>query len=502
LAILDPDSGALVLRLVYDGPPSAGKTTSVETLAAAFGRPVFSPQRRKGRTLYFDWMDCPGGRFEGLDVHCQVVTVPGQAILAPRRRALLESADAVVFVCDSTSEAVAAARSYVEGLLQILGKLPGPPVGVLVQANKRDLHGAIDAGELRREVGASAAGAAVIESVATTGAGVREAFDLAVRLALDRTREMRRLGTLETGRPEIDGGPALLERLRAVQPGVPRLALEPSGGSAAEEPAAPPTPTPSRRLPAEEAPRLPEPDVPGHWIWPPVAGRVLLHEVDALGLVPPQRLGNDDWGVTVGDLWRLLSAAGAVFDDLEEGRQALIEAARLHASHRPFLSQPRGLVLAEAAPGRWRLWQITKIVPSLRDRLYEAMREGAPESVAAGFAGVARRLLEAVDRFAAASCPLRANLDAVGVSEGAAGEAVYLGPLPAAAMRPAPPVEGDGMAVVRRELSPPLRELAPELRAAVRRRLEGMAGSPGGEPIAELLRGLLEGAGPDAGRFA
>ena len=502
MAILDLETDAVVLRVVYDGPPSAGKTTSVETLAASLGRPLYTPQQRRGRTLYFDWMDWTGGRFEGHDVRCQVVSVPGQAILAPRRRVLLESADAVIFVCDSTAEAVAAARSYVEGLMQVLGRLPGPPVGVLVQANKRDLPGAVDLGQIRRAVGASAAGAAVVETVATAGTGVREAFDLAVRLGLDRARALLEDGTLPVGRPAIDSGPALFDHLRALQGSLPPAAAAERPGPRPEERA--PAPPPVRRAarPPAAPPRLPEPDVPSGWIWPPVSGRIILHEVDALGLVPPRRLGNDDWAVTVGDLWRLRSPAEALFADADAGRHVLIEWARMHAVNLPLLSQPRGLVLAEAGPGSWRLWQVTKIVPSLRERLYEAARGGSPELLAAGVLDAARRLLEAAGRFRLATCRLRVNLDSVGCTD---GETLYGGPLPLPAEgEPAAAGGGGDLALLRAELLPVVADLSLGCQEAVRQalaeRIEPLDEARGVAGILAELLGEPAGVRSTAGR--
>src|SRR5687767_2395674 len=112
MAVIDSTQDALVVRIVYDGPPMAGKTTSLRTLAAKLGSPLQTPAEIDGRTLYFDWLDYTGGLFEGRRIRCQIVSVPGQASLASRRRALLETADAVVFVSDTTRDAVTQGRSY------------------------------------------------------------------------------------------------------------------------------------------------------------------------------------------------------------------------------------------------------------------------------------------------------------------------------------------------------------------------------------------------------
>src|SRR5262245_65764406 len=117
----------------------AGKTTSVTTLGRGLGSAVVSPAEVAGRTVYFDWLDYTGGLFEGRRIRCQIVTVPGQASLASRRRHLLQSADAVVFVGDSAPDAEGSAKSYFDGLRAVLHGVAGPPIGIVMQANKRDV---------------------------------------------------------------------------------------------------------------------------------------------------------------------------------------------------------------------------------------------------------------------------------------------------------------------------------------------------------------------------
>ena len=77
MAILDPRSDAVVIRVVYDGAPMAGKTTSVRALGRGLGGEVASPAEVSGRTLYFDWLDYTGGLFEGRRIRCQIISVPG-----------------------------------------------------------------------------------------------------------------------------------------------------------------------------------------------------------------------------------------------------------------------------------------------------------------------------------------------------------------------------------------------------------------------------------------
>src|SRR5689334_2691549 len=98
---IDATQGVLVVRIVYDGPALSGKTTSLKSLAQGVASRLECPEERDGRTLYFDWMEYVGGLFEGRQISCQIISVPGQRELAHRRALLLDSADAVVCVLDT-----------------------------------------------------------------------------------------------------------------------------------------------------------------------------------------------------------------------------------------------------------------------------------------------------------------------------------------------------------------------------------------------------------------
>src|ERR1700761_5505029 len=149
MAVLDPRSDTVVIRVVYDGAPMAGKSTSVFALGKGLGAQVYTPVEVAGRTLYFDWLDYTGGLFEGRRIRCQILSVPGQATLAPRRRRLLESADAIVFVADSSPSGFVSDRGDLGGLARVLDQIRDAPVGLVVQANKRDLSDAVPLDQIR-----------------------------------------------------------------------------------------------------------------------------------------------------------------------------------------------------------------------------------------------------------------------------------------------------------------------------------------------------------------
>lgn len=84
MARMTPERDAVVVRLVYDGPPRSGKTTRLGALAAGLGRTLVSPEEAQGRTLYFDWLEHVGGRFEGVPIRFQILSVPGLDSLEAR----------------------------------------------------------------------------------------------------------------------------------------------------------------------------------------------------------------------------------------------------------------------------------------------------------------------------------------------------------------------------------------------------------------------------------
>jgi len=405
VASLDRERDAVVVRIVYDGPPTAGKTTSLKALAERLGQgTVHTPQESSGRTLFFDWLEYVGGRFEGRQIRCQIVSVPGQRELAPRRRLLVNTADAVVFVADTSRAGYLESNEHLEDLIERLGTHQ-PPVGVVLQANKRDLPGAVPLSELHGR------NLAVIESVASRGEGIREAFVFAVRLALDRVRELVRLGQLGPVPPE-DPAENLLNQMRALPLNAFARALWPG-----EEVESTPEPAAVAESSAQgKIPRVPTPDLPGGWIWPPVNGRVLLQEAGT-GMGAPTERTEGEWLAESESGWRFHSGADCVFADLDEARGALIRWAQLHAAMAPWLSSQRCIALTECAAGTYRMWQVVRAEPSLWQRLTDVLSSGDRERITASFSEAANLCSRAAQRWAQAPCELPCTLETVGAAD-------------------------------------------------------------------------------------
>ncbi|HEX2672387.1 MAG TPA: hypothetical protein VHM25_16010 [Polyangiaceae bacterium] len=458
MAIIDESRGVLVVRIVYDGPAMSGKTTSLRTLARGVSSRVECPDELGGRTLYFDWVDYVGGLFEGRQIRCQIVSVPGQRALAHRRKLLLESADAVVLVLDTRREEWEFALGWVRDTAPYC-RAQDPPIGLVLQANKRDAPQAVGRDEMRESLNRIAP-LAVVPSTATTGEGIREAFVLAVRLALDRVRALSATGRLAVGRALDDQPRELLDRMRAAEgEGDQQVHLglaEAVAHSLAAERSTDSEPpaieqTANEQESEDERCFVPDPMMPGGMIWPPVDGRALLHEVASLQ-IRPARTGRADWCGS-GSGYRFHSCGPALFDDAPRARNDLIEWARQHAANSALLSAGRAVILADAGRGRFRLWQIVRADDSLRERLAIAVGLPEPKQVANEVASIAMRLALAREAFAQASVDLPCTLWTVSANSPARPTFVGLMPYRANLREP----ELTGSALLDRELSPHLR---------------------------------------------
>lgn len=460
MPFIDEERGVLVLRIVYDGPPFSGKTTSLKTLASRLGIEVVTPAEENGRTLFFDWADYVGGLFEGRRIRCQIVSVPGQADFERRRQALLEAADAVIFVADTREAAL-------EPSLRALGKAiercraQRPPIGVVMQANKRDDASSVPLATLRARL-AEIAPIAINETVATDGDGVRETFVFAVRLALDRVRAMAEAGGPRTGRPDIDAPADLLANLEALEDDAraqrPRAAR---AGTLAHEPIERAAQSIEEALHAAHRFRAelafaPDPTTPGGLIWPPVDGRALLHEVSQLGLTP-RRNEAGEWEASGGG-WRFHSSPHAIHDSGQAARGALIAWARLHASRLKHLSGGRVLVLADAGEDRQRVWQLLRQQPSLLEHVRATVQASSASDAARELSVVASKLALARELFADAQVDLPCSLRTIGCDR--TGQPVYVGLMPDAGHDGCALPEVD--ALFERELAPLMQQLRRE----------------------------------------
>jgi signal recognition particle receptor subunit beta len=381
---IDGRSGEIVIRVVYDGPPEAGKTTNVRQLTNLVSLQRRGASKSPGtggaRTEFFDWVDFSGGYLDGRKVRCQIVSVPGQVELLHRRRYLLETADAIVFVSDSRSELFGESGRSLAATLKILDRFAGHvPVGVVLQANKQDLPGALAPADVGTGIGLPGY-AKVVGSVAARGEGVMETFVLAVRLATDRVRALlteQPLAELPPGERDPDVlHAAMLEREPPPREG-PRSAPPPAAEGARLE-RVPKATRPGRtnRM-GEQRPALPRAsDIASGHVWPPVKGRAAIAVATSSDLVAPDVVQAwapaDAVELVSANGWILHSSTRWLFGDEAQARH------RLHTIVRALVTRPDsipdGRALAVAPDGQsYRLWLVTPRIPSIAESVLAAL---------------------------------------------------------------------------------------------------------------------------------
>lgn len=186
MASYDSSRGCYVVRVVYDGPGYAGKTTNLKRICDLIPvtrrSEMYTPASLKGRTMFFDWVEIDGPKQGGNTLKFQLITVPGQIERNYRRRPLVEMADVVVFVCDSSPEQVPdTLRTFAR--LRSSMKQREKPIPLVVQANKQDVSGALTPALLKKKLDLAEEDT-MISASAVTGQGVQETLRLAVRLGV------------------------------------------------------------------------------------------------------------------------------------------------------------------------------------------------------------------------------------------------------------------------------------------------------------------------------
>ena len=227
MAVYDREQQRIVLRIVYDGPARAGKTTNVKQLSEFFTHrrrsDVLVPEELEGRTMFFDWMQLDGGLVAGETLRCQFVTVPGQRRLAARRKHILETADVVVFVCSSAERSLPGARVTLETLRWALRGVGRQDVPLVVQANKQDLKTAVSLSAVRAALNLPE-NIPLLGGTANTGSGVRETAVLAIRAAAKAVEAFIFEHGIDALLGRAETADELLTSIRECAPDVPTVA--------------------------------------------------------------------------------------------------------------------------------------------------------------------------------------------------------------------------------------------------------------------------------------
>ncbi len=190
-------------KIVYYGPGLSGKTTNLEQVH------VKAPSESKGdltsistdgdRTLFFDFMPLDLGTIAGMRTKFHIYTVPGQVYYNSTRKLVLLGSDGIIFVADSSPNAMESNKQSLENLQENLAEM-GKDIGkipLVLQWNKRDVPGAIDIETMEKEL--NMFGATTVEAVASTGDGVIQTLKSISSLVLESINSNETSGTLAGG---------------------------------------------------------------------------------------------------------------------------------------------------------------------------------------------------------------------------------------------------------------------------------------------------------------
>jgi len=257
-------------KIVYYGPGLSGKTTNLEYLYSQMpinlkGKMV-SMKTRTDRTLFFDFFPLELGEICGYQTRFLLYTVPGQVYYNATRKLVLKSADAVVFVADSSrkklEENIESLRNLEDNLNEQSMSLDDIPWAI--QYNKRDVPDAMPIEQLRQHL--NLMNVPEFEAVAKDGRGVYETFRGIAGILYNQLKKR-----LESGEQFATGA----QDGQGAVPG-PQSGPGPGGGrrpdvnrtvdSALREVETPPPQRTAARHPAppatEKAPRTPAPQIP------------------------------------------------------------------------------------------------------------------------------------------------------------------------------------------------------------------------------------------------
>ena len=184
----------LITKIVYYGPALSGKTTNLMRLhdilsGQGCGDLLFF-ETKGDRTLFFDLLPAVVRVGNGFTIKTKMFTVPGQVAHDATRKSVLARADAVVFVADSqNTQALNNFESFenLEKNIQRVG-LDFKALPLIVQFNKRDLKDIISQSDVQDLWGPT--GLPVSFASALQGRGVRETFEMVLRLTYQKLNAM------------------------------------------------------------------------------------------------------------------------------------------------------------------------------------------------------------------------------------------------------------------------------------------------------------------------
>jgi len=184
------------LKVVYYGPGLSGKTTNLTQLHRLM------PSSRTGkllqldtdteRTLFFDYFPLHLGKLNSYLIKLNLYTVPGQSFYQQTRQTVLEGADGIVFVADSSPKREEANRISLTDMKQSLAlqERALSDIPLVFQWNKRDLKSVLSVRVLERQLNPEKRPS--FEAMALQGKGVIETQNALIQAMLYHIRKQQR----------------------------------------------------------------------------------------------------------------------------------------------------------------------------------------------------------------------------------------------------------------------------------------------------------------------
>ncbi len=108
MAVINLKKREIQIKIVYYGPGKCGKTANLEYIYRKNKNRLKSDllqiDTRGAMSLFFDFLPFDLGKVNGFDVKVQLYTAPGKEMYESNRRVVLNGADGVVFVADSSAD--------------------------------------------------------------------------------------------------------------------------------------------------------------------------------------------------------------------------------------------------------------------------------------------------------------------------------------------------------------------------------------------------------------
>ena len=180
----------------------------------------------------------------------------------------------------------------------------------------------------------------------------------------------------------------------------------------------------SRSLSIKHLPTFPDENTPLQWIWPPYAGRKILHQIFKHALRPHLQ-PDGTWIIKAKNYWYCYSKSQWLYSDEKIAREVLRANMRMHLQCSPILSEQRCVVLTPDFNDQWRLWQIVHIEPTLADYLTKILQGEQFDKLALKIFGCANYYANALQQSIKYPPLLNMTLDNLGLNTGQ--QVFYLG---------------------------------------------------------------------------